>query len=604
MTEQFHRNFGVILAFLAALFALLFFWTYQVYSLNAPARWMDADRHFSDTTNTSEQVTSLVGFHSMIHNFKDYLLRGETADKEQFFTHFEDARLELKALRDHFGAEVEPQIEAIDATLRDYFVSINRIDQLREAGESIAGIDSSISINDDKAFEAFREILKMYEQEKAEVRTLVLSAMDQDRSNLQSLYTTLFAIGLLLVVAVVMGLRFEYLKRRAIQERSETKSLLETFLDNSTVPFLIAGSDRIIRHCNVAAAKLLETQPANLVGASLTQILEEDLSDAEAQTLAAGRAKRIRTAIELQSGRRIPVHADFSTNRDGTMRIVALFDQSSELRLRERILFEAEHKLTNETIDGSLSIRRDIQKFNDLVAEFTSHVGRDEKDFADRALEISGALKSHVADFLALANPVTEGRLAVNLDGPATQKINETISATLDRFTTVIEDKQLMFNWVNRVPEGREIDFPAQLQRIVQNLVSNAVNYTKPGGAVKITTSLEEESLILKVEDTGIGIEEEDVPRIFERGVRMKNAAQMAGGLGIGLYSVQETLRNLGGEITCSSYAGIGSDFVVRIPTGPQTGNVIAIPRLRKDRADAAPAKKMKELKGAEIRDA
>ena len=46
------------------------------------------------------------------------------------------------------------------------------------------------------------------------------------------------------------------------------------------------------------------------------------------------------------------------------------------------------------------------------------------------------------------------------------------------------------------------------------------------------------------------------------------------GGLGIGLYSVQETLRNLGGEITCTSYAGIGSDFVVKIPMSQQPGTL------------------------------
>ena len=577
MTEQFHKNFGVILAFLAALFALLFFWTYQVYSLNAPARWLNAEQHFSETTISSEQVMNLVGFHSMVHNFKDYILRGDLKDKEQFFAHFEDAREELNVLRAHFGVAAEAEISAIDTTLRDYFVSINRIDQLREEGKSIAEIDSSISINDNVAFAAFQQILEMYQQEKADIRTLVLEAMDQDRSNLQSLYTTLFAIGLLLAIAVVMGLRFEYLKRRALQEKSETKSLLEGFLDYSTVPFLIAGPDKIIRHCNKAAARLLETKPGNLVGASLVQIVDVDLPEGEVQSFSGGRAKRISTVIELHSGRKIPVYADFSTNRDGTMRIVALFDQSTELKIRERILFEAEHKMTNDTIDGSLSIRRDIQKFNDLVAEFAEHIGEDKKDFARRALDIAQSLKSSLTDFISLSNPVTEGRLAVNLGGPASQKIDKTISDTLEKFKSAIADKELMFNWVNHVPEGREIDFPAQLQRILNNLVSNAVKYTKNGGAIKISTSLEAENLMLKIEDTGIGIEEEDIPRIFERGVRMKNAAQMSGGLGIGLYAVQETLRNLHGEITCNSYAGIGSDFVVKIPMSQQSGTVIAL---------------------------
>ncbi|MAZ04101.1 MAG: hypothetical protein CMN56_13295 [Sneathiella sp.] len=577
MAENFHRNFGVILAFLASLFALLFFWTYQVYSLNAPAQWMAADKQFSETTDNNEQVMSLVGFHGMIHNFKDYLLRGEQKSKAEFFTEFENAREELNIVRAHFGDAAEEQIAAIDKTLRDYFVSINRIDQLREEGKSIAEIDSTISINDEAAFAAFREILTMYEEEKTRFRTLILNAMEKDSENLQSLYTTLFAIGLLLVVAVVMGLRFEYLKRQAMQQQSTTKSLLESFLDYSTVPFLVAGSDKIIRHCNRAAAKLLETKPGNLVGASLSQIIEAELPPSDGQSLESGRTRSVRTHLELQSGRKIPVRADFSANRDGTMRIVALFDQRSELKLRERILYEAEHKLANDTIDGSLSIRREIQKFNELVTDFVRHIGKDEKGFAERAQKIAEALKSHVTDFISLSNPVTEGRHGVNLDGPVSEKFNTAISAALEKFEKPVREKKLMFNWVNSVPEGREVDFPAQLKRILDNLMSNAVSYTKPDGAIKMTTSLEGEHLILKIEDTGIGIEEEDIPRIFERGVRMKNAAQMCGGLGIGLYAVQETLRNLGGEITCTSYAGIGSDFVVRIPMTQQSGNVVSI---------------------------
>ena len=566
MTDSFHKNFGVILAFLAALFALLFFWTYQVYSVNAPAQWVNADVHFRDTENSDERLMSLVGFHGMIHNFKDYLLRGKQKDKESFFVHFEDAREELKQLHAHFGDKADSQIAAIDETLRNYFVSINRIDQLRGEGKTIQEIDSTITIDDKPAFDAFQDILKMYEEEQAKIRNTVLAAMDQDRDNMLSLYTTLIAIGLLLTVAVVMGLRFEFLKRRAVEQQSQTKSLLESFLDYSTVPFLIAGADGIIRHCNRAAAALLETKPKNLVGASLLQIIEVELAELDKEISTIGKHKRLSTAIELQSGKKIPVQADFSMNKEGTMRIVALFDQRSELRLRERILFEAEQKLANVTIDGSLSIRRDVQKFIDLVSDFAAHAKDGEKDYAAEARDIAASMKAHIADYLAISSPVTEGHLAVNLNGLASQGIEKTIAETLETFEPAIKEKELMFNWVNRVPSSREMDFPAQLQRIVANLVSNAVNYTKKGGAIKITTTAEQDMLMLKIEDTGIGIEDEDIQRIFERGVRMKNAARMCGGLGIGLYSVKETLRNLGGDITCNSYAGIGSDFVVTIP--------------------------------------
>src|SRR5690606_6385659 len=133
---------------------------------------------------------------------------------------------------------------------------------------------------------------------------------------------------------------FEYTKRRAVRERSETNALLDSFLDHSTVPFLITGPDGIIRHCNRAAANLLETQSSNLIGASLRQIIDVPLPENEETSFETGRARRIATEIELPSGQKIPVRADFSSNRSGSMQIVALFDQSSEIRIREQILVE------------------------------------------------------------------------------------------------------------------------------------------------------------------------------------------------------------------------------------------------------------------------
>ncbi|PHQ72198.1 MAG: hypothetical protein COB93_01245, partial [Sneathiella sp.] len=254
MVENFQKNFGVILAFLAALFALLFFWTYQVYSLNAPTKWIQADRQFNDAEDHTERLIALIGFQGLIHNFKDYLIRGDEAHKEKFFTYFENARAQLKFVEQRYGPVAAEQVAVIDEVLRAYFVNVNKVEQLRAEGKSIREIDAAIEIDDAPAFAALQQLLAMDEQDRADIRMLVLTALEKDQSNLNSLYTTLIAIGLLLGVAVVMGLRFEFLKRRAMEQQSQTKSLLEGFLDFSTVPFLIAGANGKIRHCNLAAA--------------------------------------------------------------------------------------------------------------------------------------------------------------------------------------------------------------------------------------------------------------------------------------------------------------------------------------------------------------
>jgi len=573
VTENFQKNFGVILAFLAALFALLFFWTYQVYSLNAPTQWSVADHQFKETENHTERLITIIGFQGLIHNFKDYLIRGDGENKDQFFGHFEAARAELKSLQNRFGVAAEQQISTIEETLRKYFVNINKVDQLREEGKSVYEIDAALAIDDTAAFEALQALLEMHDEEQAEIRSIVVAALEKDQSNLVSLYTTLFAIGLLLSVAVVMGLRFDYLKRRAVEKQSETKSLLESFLDNSTVPFLIAGMDGRIRHCNLAAASLLDTQPRNLVGAAMSQILELPTSDVDTDISSkSSTVKGIATVLELQDGKQIPVQADLTTNKDGTMRIVALFDQRSEIKMRERILLEAEQKLTKATIDGGQAIRRDVQNFIDLIRRYVGQIkkvplGPDkQEEYADSALAMAEALKENLAEYLPLSGPLADSKSVLKLQDLTAEKFEKTVKDSLRMFERVVEEKNLTLNWVNKVPLRKETDIPAQLERILANLISNAVKYTAKDGAIKISTSIKDNLLNVKVEDTGIGILAKDIPKIFEPGVRMQDAANMSRGQGIGLYSVRQSVRKLGGEITCSSYKGVGTDFVVKIP--------------------------------------
>ncbi|TNE40507.1 MAG: hypothetical protein EP348_01995 [Alphaproteobacteria bacterium] len=573
MFDNFQKNFGVILAFLAALFALLFFWTYQVYSLNANDQWEELDKRFNSGEPSTERLMSLAGFHGLVYNFQSYLIHSNPENKNAFFTYFKEARDELQSLRDHFGARADVPVRTIDETLRNYFVSINRIDQLRGQGKSIREIDETINIDNKAAFDAYRTILDLYTEEENRLQGAVLSSMEKNQSNLNSLYTTLFAIGLLLIIGIVMGLRFEFLKRKAAAREKETKSVLEDFLDSSIVPFLVTGTDDIIRHCNRAAAGLLDTNPRNLVGASLRQVLEFGKTlPADESPFGEKRNVRVPATLHLTDGNEIPVQADFSMNKEGTMRTIALFDMREELRNRERILLEAEQKLANVTIDGSLAVRRDIQKFIELVEEFQNSPNGTHKEFAERAGKIAASMKDHAADYHALSWAHLENDSYFDLKAPLCRPIGETVSETLKKFEGTIAERDLTFNWINRISKKERVDFPVQLQSIVKNLVSNAVNYTPKSGAVKVSTLVEKGALLVKVEDTGIGIAEEDVPKIFERGLRLEKAAAMSGGLGIGLYTVRETVNNLGGEISCTSYAGIGSDFLVRIPLG-KTGN-------------------------------
>ena len=104
-------------------------------------------------------------------------------------------------------------------------------------------------------------------------------------------------------------------------------------------------------------------------------------------------------------------------------------------------------------------------------------------------------------------------------------------------------------------------------KREVTNLITNAIKYSPPKSTVKISASLENEYIKLGIEDTGYGIPEEDLERIFDRFYRVKdeNTRKMIG-TGLGLSIVKSIIEAHHGTIKATSSLGSGSIFTVLLP--------------------------------------
>lgn len=113
---------------------------------------------------------------------------------------------------------------------------------------------------------------------------------------------------------------------------------------------------------------------------------------------------------------------------------------------------------------------------------------------------------------------------------------------------------------------------PARLERVVTNLLSNALKYSPQGGSVTVTLVREPERadtgewVSLAVTDTGIGIPASDLPHIFERFHRGGNVTGVIAGVGIGLAGARQIVEQHGGELSVRSVEGAGSTFTVRLP--------------------------------------
>jgi signal transduction histidine kinase len=108
---------------------------------------------------------------------------------------------------------------------------------------------------------------------------------------------------------------------------------------------------------------------------------------------------------------------------------------------------------------------------------------------------------------------------------------------------------------------------PTLLREALSNVVVNAIQYNKPGGTVVIDVQREEAAGLIEVRDTGIGIPEWAVPRVFDRFFRVDEArGRETGGVGLGLSVAHAIVAAHGGNLSCASQVGVGSVFRISLP--------------------------------------
>ncbi len=106
-----------------------------------------------------------------------------------------------------------------------------------------------------------------------------------------------------------------------------------------------------------------------------------------------------------------------------------------------------------------------------------------------------------------------------------------------------------------------------KIKQVVLNLLSNAVKYNRPNGFVRIRTWQDTDKTWISVQDSGIGIPEESLKRIFQRFYRVQTTEHVAAGTGLGLSITKCIIESHGGEITVKSKLGEGTTFTVCLPS-------------------------------------
>jgi PAS domain S-box-containing protein len=418
---------------------------------------------------------------------------------------------------------------------------------------------------------------------------------------------------------------------RAQQETLvETSSLLEvqrnryhTLFELAPDPYVVTDGSGIIEESNAAASRLLGLSGAQLFGKALVAFVDgSSRSEFQTHLSALGNGTSVdKWMIEtrVRDGVAVTVEATVSTletRADGKSSLCWLLRDMSARRETEESMRALNRSLnarvaqrTRElelALEGEQTARKEAEAANRIKSELfarLSHEFRTPLHAVSGYLEIlqqniHGGLNAeqrrdvgriHQAQehLLTLVNMILDfaklegGPIALSM---AEIPIEETLRGAEALVGPQFAKKGVSYTHKSGDPSLSVFADREKVQQIIVNLLANAVKFTPAGGSVDLDWRIEDESLLVRVRDTGSGVPEDKLEQIFEPFVQLRASGSVpSGGTGLGLPISRDLARAMGGDVSASSTLGVGSVFTLALPlrkraTGPKlsgskTGN-------------------------------
>jgi len=244
---------------------------------------------------------------------------------------------------------------------------------------------------------------------------------------------------------------------------------------------------------------------------------------------------------------------------NGSDELALLGDEFNSLtdRLREtdevrrRFVANASHELKTplasiRLLSDSILQNEDIER--ETVQEFIGDIGMEAERLSRTTEKLMTLTK-------------LDGKIPLEMTGV---DMRDAVVATLRMLRPLADSRGLSLD--SALGEGCYVlATDDSIHQVIFNLVENAIKYNKPDGRVSVRLEIEDEEVVLTVDDTGVGVPDADLPHIFDRFYRVDKArSREAGGSGLGLSIVRDTVREFNGEIRAVQRAGGGVSFQVR----------------------------------------
>ncbi|AWM40728.1 Sensor protein kinase WalK [Gemmata obscuriglobus] len=341
-------------------------------------------------------------------------------------------------------------------------------------------------------------------------------------------------------------------------DREQLRAILSGMVEG-----VVAIDDqRRVLFANERAGQLLEFDPRKAVNQKLCDVTR--LAPFHAiveQGLTAAEPHREEFDVPGSGGRHLEVYVSRFPGQ-GMPGAVVVVNDTTEVRQAERMRQDFVANASHELKTPIAVIKSSVEALQDGAAEDPHTLA----SFLEQVARESDRMTYLVKDMLSLSR-IESGSLGLE---PRVVVLDREISDCMERHHPRADTKTLTL--VEKPPPDAPANVaawadPDALRQVMDNLVDNAIKYTPNGGRITVRWGATADTVSFEVEDTGVGIPEGDVNRVFERFYRVDRARGRAeGSTGLGLSIVKHLVQAMRGQVRVNSKLGKGTTFRVTLP--------------------------------------
>jgi PAS domain S-box-containing protein len=352
------------------------------------------------------------------------------------------------------------------------------------------------------------------------------------------------------------------------------KENLSSILDGLFIGVMMIDVTSVITHANLFAKNLFGVSEENCDGQQLSWMFGEELS-AKVRSLIedtilyqAPQSRQVDWASPA-SGKILPlaITTTLIFSEQHTVNGVVLIVDDHSLRrevaklrrldeIKENFIAMVSHELRTPltTIKGALYLLESAKagKFTDAHRKMIHLISQNTERLI---LQINNLLDVTYIDSKTFALVKREA------------DVIRIVSSAVAKFQKIVKEGQLDISARYEMPELNMNLDPDKFPKIIENLLDNAVKFSKPGGQIEVVVETEGDACVIRVSDTGVGIPLGQQDRIFDRFFQSEHTiTREAGGNGLGLYITKALVDLHRGQISLSRSSEKGSEFCVKIP--------------------------------------